>query len=86
MSKKSQLNGVPDALPLEPEEAGDDGVLEERAVLLGRHREVPQRLRLRQRPRRGVVVRGEFLGLKRIQRFSFILGQNLVGQEGAIKF
>ena len=59
----SPLSGVPDSLPLEPEEAGDDGVLEERAVLLGRHREVPQRLRLRQRPRRRVVVRGELLGL-----------------------
>ena len=40
----------PDALPLQPQETGDDGVLQERPVLLGRYGEVPQRLCLRQRP------------------------------------
>ena len=77
------LNSVPDSLPLEPEEAGDDGVLEESAVLLGRDREVPQRLRLRQRSRRGVVVRGELLGLKNGLRFSVLRSiseRYLVGQ------
>ena len=56
----------PDALPFQPQETGDDGVLQQGPVLLGRHREVPQRLRLRQSPRRRVVVRGELFSLKQI--------------------
>ena len=42
------MSTLPDALPLEPEERGDDGVLQEMAVLL-RLRHVPQHAGLGQR-------------------------------------